>query len=146
MSFNLPEFLPYVLNQSGEAVSKGFQNYYRDKYGMLRTEWRVLFHLGCYDDMTAKRICQLGSFHKTKVSRAVNALEKKRYLKRVTDESDRRIEHLQLTSNGLKVYNDLREAAADYQAKITKKLSKSELAQLQRILAKLSTDNLDAVH
>lgn len=140
MSFNLPEFLPYVLNQVGEAVSKGFQDHYREKYGMLRTEWRVLFHLGSYDNMTAKRICQLGSFHKTKVSRAVSALEKKRYIKRTTDKNDRRIEHLHLTSHGLQIYNELHEAAANYQVKITKDLSKNELTQLQNILAKLTPD------
>jgi DNA-binding MarR family transcriptional regulator len=80
MNFSLPEFLPYLLNQAAEAVGKDFQSYYRDKYGMLRTEWRVLFHLGCYGDMTAKRICELASVHKTKVSRAVSALEAKRYV------------------------------------------------------------------
>jgi DNA-binding MarR family transcriptional regulator len=135
--FSLPEFLPYLLNQAAEAVSRDFQQYYRDKFGMLRTEWRVLFHLGCYGQMTAKRICEVAAIHKTKVSRAVRALEQKRYLVRATDGDDRRIEHLRLTSQGQEVFRDLQSAAERYDSKIAKTLTPAEAARLRRILIKL---------
>ena len=45
------DFLPYLLAMAAEKTSQEFQRYYKDRYGMLRTEWRVLFHLGCYGDM-----------------------------------------------------------------------------------------------
>jgi len=138
MNFSLPEFLPYLLNQAAEAVSKDFQTYYRDRYGMLRTEWRVLFHLGCYGDMTAKRICHLASIHKTKVSRAVSALEAKRYLAKETNESDRRIENLSLTGLGRQVFQDLSTAAERYENKIARALTDDECAQLRLSLAKLA--------
>ena len=44
--FNLHDFLPYLLNQAAEESSLAFQQIYKGRYGMLRTEWRVLFHLG----------------------------------------------------------------------------------------------------
>ena len=72
--FDLKDFLPYLLNQAAEEASLGFQVLYKERYGMLRTEWRVLFHLGRYGDMTAKEICDRARTHKTKVSRAVAAL------------------------------------------------------------------------
>jgi DNA-binding MarR family transcriptional regulator len=49
---------------------------------MLRTEWRVLFHLGRYGAMSAREISRRAGIHKTKVSRAVAALERKRFLER----------------------------------------------------------------
>lgn len=139
MNFSLPEFLPYLLNQAAEAVSKDFQTYYRDRYGMLRTEWRVLFHLGCYGDMTAKRICDLASIHKTKVSRAVGALEAKRFLARETNESDRRIENLSLTALGRQVFQELSLAAERYETKITGVLTEEECIQLRLSLMKLAS-------
>ena len=75
-------FLPYLLNQAAEASSLDFQRVYKDKYGLLRTEWRVLFHLGCYGPMTATDIGRRARLHKTKISRAVSALQTKRYLTR----------------------------------------------------------------
>ncbi|WP_446720123.1 MarR family transcriptional regulator, partial [Leisingera sp. ANG-S] len=56
---------------------------------MLRTEWRVLFHLGNYGQMTAKEIGSRAKIHKTKISRAVAKLSEKRFVTRTRDENDR---------------------------------------------------------
>ena len=81
---------------------------------MLRTEWRVLFHLGRSGDQTAKQICQRAMLHKTKVSRAVKALEAKRLLTRETVEGDRRSEILSLTKQGQAALKDLTGIGAEY--------------------------------
>ncbi|TNE65810.1 MAG: MarR family transcriptional regulator, partial [Rhodobacteraceae bacterium] len=44
--FELSVFTPYLLNQAAEQQSRVFSNTYKNLYGMLQTEWRVLFHLG----------------------------------------------------------------------------------------------------
>lgn len=136
--FHLPHFLPYLLNQAAEAAGQDFQAYYRARYGMLRTEWRVLFHLGCYGPLPAKRICEMASIHKTKVSRAVAALEGKRYLSRSQVEADRRIEVLSLTAAGRNVFDDLSGAAARFEAELVNDLTAEELRILRRGLLKLS--------
>ena len=69
--FDVQFFLPYLLNQASEVASGGFQKIYKDSYGMLRTDWRVLFHLGIYGRMTARDIGRMAQVHKTKISRAV---------------------------------------------------------------------------
>ena len=136
--FDLSRFLPYALNQAAEATSIGFQGYYRQRYGMLRTEWRVLFHLGRYGAMTAKGICERASLHKTKVSRAVHALEQKRFLVRTIQERDRRHETLSLTRQGEVVYADLFEAAKSYDEKLSAHFSEEEREILNRCLEKIS--------
>lgn len=73
--FDLETFLPYLLNQAAEATSHGFQTVYPDRYGFTRTQWRVLANLGKFCAMTARDICAIGHIEKTKVSRAVAALE-----------------------------------------------------------------------
>src|SRR6056297_494440 len=67
--FELTEFTPYLLNAAAEAQSLRFSRVYKDRYGMLRTEWRVLFHLGRHGAMSAREISQRASTHKPKVSR-----------------------------------------------------------------------------
>lgn len=137
-NFHLPHFLPYLLNQAAEAASIDFQAYYRGTYGMLRTEWRVLFHLGCYGDLSAKEICEKASIHKTKVSRAVGALEVKRYLSRAPSDADRRIEVLALTSTGRTVFDDLSRAAQGFESDLVSGLDPAELDALRRALLTLS--------
>jgi DNA-binding MarR family transcriptional regulator len=112
--FDLRDFLPYLLNMAAEESGLRFQAAYKDRYGMLRTEWRVLFHLGRYGDMTAKDVCDRARIHKTKVSRAVAKLEERRFLKRTEVEADRRHAILRLTSSGQAAYKDLSETAHAY--------------------------------
>ena len=107
MSFDLETFLAYRLDRISEAVSRHFQPVYRDQHGMTRPEWQVLAHLGATDTLTAREIVKRTGLHKTKVSRAVSALQARRWLDRNRDEADRRIEHLTLTPKGRKGYDAL---------------------------------------
>jgi len=132
--FNLQDFLPYLLNQAAERSSLEFQRYYKLRYGMLRTEWRVLFHLGRYGRMTAKDICDRASVHKTKVSRAVAALTQKRFVARDQLERDRRHEELSLTNTGRAAFEDLVVSAQKFDADLMAQFTAQEAAILRRCL------------
>lgn len=112
--FDLDDFLPYLLNQAAEAASRGFEDIYRSRHGMSRTQWRVMANLGKFGAMTARDICAISHIEKTKVSRAVAALERGGLLVRSPSERDRRAEVLSLTGQGQAVFADLGRRAIDY--------------------------------
>ncbi len=136
--FDLQEFLPYLLNQAAEASSMAFQKIYKSRYGMLRTEWRVLFHLGIYGRMTANEIGRRSNMHKTKISRAVAKLEERRFLTRERSAGDRRQEMLELTQAGRNAYRELREVAMAYDDKLAAQFSPEEQRVLRAALKKLA--------
>lgn len=105
---------------------------------MLRTEWRVLFHLGQYGDLTAKAICDMAQLHKTKASRAVAALEAKRLVSRREMAGDRRHAVLRLTQAGQAAYAYLHEAARTFDRDVQSQLSGSDARVLKRCLKKLA--------
>ena len=135
--FELSSFTPFLLNQAAEAQSLVFSSIYRNRYGMLRTEWRVLFHLGRHTALTAKQISDLASIHKTKVSRAVRALEEKRFLEREAAESDRRSEILRLRPAGRDAFNYLVGAARDYETALAARLGSDRVRMLKHLLEAL---------
>lgn len=136
--FELHSFLPYLLNQAAETTSRAFAETYRSKYGMLQTEWRVVYHLGRYGDLTAKEICIRARTHKTKVSRAVQALSQKRYVTRQTWSEDRRHEHLSLTPQGRLVFEDLVRAAEAYEAELLCSIPDEVLTEFRTLLVSLA--------
>ncbi|MCU4653057.1 MarR family transcriptional regulator [Roseibacterium sp. SDUM158016] len=136
--FELTDFTPYLLNAAAEAQSQEFSRVYRDRYGMLRTEWRVLFHLGRYGEMSAREISRRASIHKTKVSRAVSALEAKRFLQRRPSEEDRRVELLALRPPGRAAFDDLSRAAAAHEAELEARLGTQRLGELRLLLRELA--------
>ncbi|MDA8747602.1 MarR family transcriptional regulator [Litoreibacter sp.] len=137
-AYDLRDFMPYLLNLAAETTSREFESYYKDRYGMLRTEWRVVFHLGRYGEMTAKEICTRARIHKTKVSRAVAALEKKRFLIRSQHDTDRRQEDLKLTPTGASAFEHLYAAARRFDADLMAQFSADERVVLRRCLSKIA--------
>lgn len=134
----IQDFLPYLLNRAAETTSLEFQKTYKDRYGMLRTEWRVLFHLGRYGDLTAKQICTMADLHKTKVSRAVSALERQRFLIRKTVPTDRRNELLSLTKQGQAAFDHLQDEATRYHDTLMGAFTEKEQATLHKCLQRLA--------
>lgn len=136
--FDLQKFLPYLLNRAAEETGLKFQKIYKDRYGMLRTEWRVLAHLGQFGTMTATEIGARAGVHKTKISRAVVQLEQRGFLTRNASETDRRQEMLSLSKKGRTAYLDLSAAALEFNAALVRAISKQDRKVLIRCLRQLT--------
>jgi DNA-binding MarR family transcriptional regulator len=129
-AFDLEQFLPFRLNRAAEFIALRFAEAYKVEYGLTRPEWRTLAALGSSGRMTATEVGVHSTMHKTKVSRAVFALENRRWLKRTRDGEDRRVEHLELTAAGSKAYRDLSKLANDYSAELASLLGEGGLLAL----------------
>ncbi len=93
----LEQFLPYQLNVVASLVSLALSRVYARRYRIGVPEWRVLVTLGQYGVMTGKAIGAHTHMHKTKVSRAVALLEKRKLLVRRANRADMRESFLSLT-------------------------------------------------
>lgn len=137
--FDLEDFLPYLLNQAAEATSHDFQAIYRDRYGFTRTQWRVMANLGKFGAMTARDICAISHIEKTKVSRAVAALEEAGMLSRTPSPTDRRAEVLSLTPKGQSVFAELGQLAIGFDRRLRDSLGAAEANALTAILKRLTS-------
>jgi DNA-binding MarR family transcriptional regulator len=122
----LESFLPYRLYRLADTVSREFSKIYKDRYGLTRPEWRTLSGLGERGTMTATELGEQSAMHKTKVSRAVAELERRRWLTRTPDENDRRVEHLALTKAGLAAYREMVPLAKAFERELLGRLGVEE--------------------
>lgn len=143
----LEEFLPYRLTVLAETVSHSLARYYSHRYGIGIPEWRVLATLGQFGSMTAKAVGEHSHMHKTKVSRAVAALEAKHMVRRHANPSDKREAFLRLTGDGHAIYNALVPSALDFSEALQSVLSEEERkafdAALNRLIARAETLTLE---
>lgn len=103
-TLDLERFLPYRLNRVAAAVSEQLREVYGRKFGLTIPEWRVLATLAQSPRSTAREVGRHARLHKTKVSRAVQGLEERRWLSRAENPVDRREEFLSLTPLGVATY------------------------------------------
>jgi DNA-binding MarR family transcriptional regulator len=133
----LESFLPYRLYRLADLVSREFAAVYKNRLGLTRPEWRVLAGLGQHGTLTAKLLGEQSAMHKTKVSRAVAELERRRWLSRTPDANDRRIEHLTLTKAGLAAYGEMVPLAKTFERRLSQAMGAARLAEFDYGLERL---------
>ena len=100
----LEQFLPYQLQVVATLMSQALSRVYARRYHLGIPEWRVLVVLAQFGWINGKAICTHTHMHKTKVSRAVALLEKRRLIARRANREDMRETFLSLTSAGRTMY------------------------------------------
>jgi DNA-binding MarR family transcriptional regulator len=134
----LEEFLPHKLNVVSSLVALALSRIYAQRYQFGIPEWRVLVMLGQYRVMTGKAISARTHMHKTKVSRAVAILEKRKLLVRRTNRADMRESLLSLTSPGRAVYEELAPCALDFGSQLTEILTPGDREAFLRALKQIT--------
>jgi DNA-binding MarR family transcriptional regulator len=122
----LEEFLPYQLTLMATLVSQALSGVYARRYNIGVPEWRVLVTLGQHGTLTGKVIGVRTQMHKTKVSRAVAVLEKRKLLSRRTNRADMRESFLSLTAPGRAMYEEVAPHALDFARRLTEILTPSD--------------------
>jgi len=136
-AFRLEDFLPYRLTLCAGHVSAALAKIYGERHQIGMPEWRVIVILGECGQMTAKDVGLRGQMHKTKVSRAVAVLEKRRFLTRRANAADLREAILSLTPEGRAVYDDLAPRAMQFSDRLIASIDPFDREVFCRVLKQL---------
>src|SRR5271167_4385082 len=141
----LEQFLPYQLNVVASLVSLALSRVYARRYRIGVPEWRVLVTLGQYGTMTGKAIGAHTHMHKTKVSRAVTLLEKRKLLLRRANRADMRESFLSLTPPGRAMYEELAPHALAFARRLTAILAPADRDAFDRAVQQLTERSAELV-
>ena len=119
-------------------TSQALSRVYARRYRIGVPEWRVLVTLGQYGVMTGKAVGAHSHMHKTKVSRAVALLEKRRLLVRRANREDMREAFLSLTAAGRAMYEELAPHALDFARRLTEILTPQDREAFNRAVQQLT--------
>jgi DNA-binding MarR family transcriptional regulator len=141
----LEHFLPYQLNVVSSLVSQALSRVYAQRYGIGVAEWRVVVTLGQYGVMAAKAIGTHTHMHKTKVSRAVTQLERRKLIVRRANRDDMREAFLSLTASGRTMYEEVAPHALDFARRLTDILAPADREVFDRVLKQLTVRSAELV-
>ena len=133
----LNQFVPYRMVHLAANISLALSKIYKQEFDITIAEWRVLAQLAEQKKLYSKDIGEITSMDKSKVSRAVKALESKHYLIRQTDKKDNRAAYLSLTDQGKSLYQKIVPKALQWERLLISGLEGNEHRDLMTILHKL---------
>jgi len=121
--FILANFLPYQLSILASRISRDFSKEYILRFGLNNAEWRIIAHLSQETEtISIREIYQKVDLEKSKVSRAVSKLAKRKLLSKKVNLSDKRLVDLKLTKAGREIIDEMTEIAMDFEARFLQKI------------------------
>ncbi len=143
-SLPLDDYMPYRLAVASSAVSALISTAYESLYGLKIPEWRLIFILREDGPTTQQALVKRAGMDKVTISRAAQALAKRRLITRAPHEHDGRSHHLILTAEGERLYADVAPAAAEYERIMLAGFSAEEVAQFKKLLRRVEEAALKA--
>jgi DNA-binding MarR family transcriptional regulator len=137
--FNLADFLPYRLAVVTESLARIFADNYEGSFNLTIPEWRTLAVVAEHGTLSPTAVGLHAGMDKVKVSRAAQSLVAKGLLRQSPDPSDGRGRLLRLTRKGTTTHAAMVPLAMRLQAMLFDTLSQTEIATLNRVLAKITT-------
>ena len=137
-NLDINNFLPYLLASLAHKVSSRLSRIYQREYALSIPEWRILATLNQGTPLTSKDIATKAYMDKVKVSRAVQTLSKKRWIRKIMHAEDNRTYLVALSKKGQQVMDKITPIALNWQNQLLKTLSKSERETLFVVIDKLN--------
>jgi len=114
--FVLNDFIPYQLAALSEKASREFSRFYRERFGLSVTEWRVIANLSqARGPVSVREINRQVAMEKSKVSRAATRLEKRGLVIKQQSRCDGRLVELSLSEKGRDIMQELTPIARDFE-------------------------------
>jgi DNA-binding MarR family transcriptional regulator len=112
--FKKGELYSFITGKASIAIARRLQKKFNTAGLNLTIEqWSVLYHLWKEDGKSQQDLCNATFRDKPSITRLVDNLEKLQLVKRVASESDRRINKIFLTKQGLKLQEQTMQLAEE---------------------------------
>ena len=143
-SLTLDEYMPYRLAVASSAVSGLIATAYESLYGLKIPEWRLIMILREDGPSTQQALVKRAGMDKVTISRAAQALAKRRLITRAPHEHDGRSHHLILTAEGERLFADVVPAAAEYEKVMLSGFTAEEINTFKTLLRRVEDAALQA--
>jgi DNA-binding MarR family transcriptional regulator len=133
---DLNEYLPYLINRVGFAVSESFGEVLAQD-GLSISMWRVLAVLLHNGPQHMTALAELTTVELSTLSRLAGTMQRRGLVTRKRNAADGRNVSVALTARGTTLTTRLLPAAAELQVRMIAGMPASEVATLRRLLKKL---------
>ena len=124
------------LTRTSRAVTQAFERAMAEAGGSVST-WQVLLLVRSANWDTQSEMAEELGITGATLTHHLNALERKGLVRRWREDSNRRVQRVELTDDGIELFNRLREVARRHDRLLRSQLTDDELEQLGDLLERL---------
>jgi DNA-binding MarR family transcriptional regulator len=107
------------------------------QFDITAAQFVVLSMLAAHSPENAAQLCRENSYDPGAMTRMIDRLEKKNFLRRVRSPADRRVVSLELTEQGRAIHPASRACSLNVASRLLRGFSKTEVDQFESLLERL---------
>ena len=131
--------LGLLLAQTAKAVSRAFDDALAEAGGSTST-WLILLTLKSQQVDNQRALADAVGIQGATLTHHLDNLVKQGLVRRVGDPANRRIQRVELTASGERMFLKLRDAAITFDRRLRRDLSERDISSLRRLLPQLSAN------
>jgi DNA-binding MarR family transcriptional regulator len=135
--------LPTLIGKASRLMSNQISKNLAE-YQVTAEQWAILDSLWEEDGQTQQQLANQTNKNKASITHLIDNLEKRKLVKRVTHEKDRRNKMVCLTPDGTELKGPLRKTVKQTVKQLTKGLDKKDMKGCRKTLKKLVQNLVDA--
>ncbi len=139
MKFDMDHSLGFVLNKTS-LLSKASFNQQIKKFDITPEQWGLIFRVVEKSGLTQKELSDSTYKDQANITRSIDRLEKKGLLKRIANESDRRIINLYPTDKATRLVETIIPISVNFNQFLTGGFTQEEYEMLLALLKKVYTN------
>lgn len=124
------------LTRAARTVTQAFERAMAQAGGSVST-WQVLLLVRAQKWDTQSELAEELGITAATLTHHLNALDRRGLVRRWREESNRRVQHVELTEDGIELFNRLREVARRHDKRLRSQLSEAEIERLGDLLDRL---------
>ncbi len=136
MKFDMDNSLGFILNKTA-LVSKAHFNNYLKEYDISPEQWSLVFRVVERSGLTQKELSDSTYKDQANITRSIDRLEQKGFLKRIENPNDRRSFQLVPTQDAIALVERIIPLSQAFNAQLTQGFSEEETKMLIALLNKV---------
>ncbi len=129
-------YLPALLAQASHLISGEFHRIVARK-GLTVSEWRALASLAGAQPMSIGELARIAVMKQPTLTRVLDRMEARGHVRRIADETDRRITRIAITPAGSSQVADLIELANEHERRVLEPFGMGQSLQLKKTLKQM---------
>lgn len=135
---DIEEFLTYHLNILARKLSRRHSRFLNENFEMALAEWWLLAQISQNSPTTVRDLAARTLIDKAQVSRGIEQLKSREYVRRETDPKDKRSALFYITEAGTAAYEQIMPARRTNQSELLSQLTREERDMFRASIGKLN--------
>lgn len=134
--FRLEDCIAYIISRGAKVLAERLEERFEGS-GISRVQWIAMYYVNGCPSITQKQLADKMNLKEPTVVRLLDRMEADHMLRRVCSRTDRRVRYLEMTEQGMELYQGLLGRVEQFKEDAIKGIDEEKLEVFKEVLGQM---------